>query len=62
MSEKKGKVLQAVDAHADKLFAIASDIFDHPEIGREEYYACDLLAALLENRGFTVERGRFPNS
>ena len=57
MNDVKKALLQAVDANADRLFAIACDIFDHPECGREEYYACDLLTRFLEGEGFTVERG-----
>ncbi len=53
----KENLLNVVAANADRLFAIACDIFDHPEIGREEYYASDLLAKLLEGEGFAVERG-----
>lgn len=53
----KDLLLQAVEQNADRLFAIACDIFDHPECGREEYYACDLLTKFLESEGFTVERG-----
>lgn len=57
MSDAKNALLQAVEANADRMFAIACDIFDHPECGREEYYACDLLTRFLEEEGFTVERG-----
>ena len=55
--DTKELLLQAVEANADRLFAIACDIFDHPECGREEYYACDLLTRFLEGEGVTVERG-----
>ena len=50
--DTKELLLQAVEANADRLFAIACDIFDHPECGREEYYACDLLTRFLEGEGF----------
>ena len=55
--DTKELLLQAVETNADRLFAIACDIFDHPECGREEYYACDLLTRFLEGEGVTVERG-----
>ena len=50
-------LLQVVESNADKLFKIACDIYDHPEIGREEFYACERLTKFLEGEGFVVERG-----
>ena len=32
-------------------------IFDHPETGRQEYQAQDLLVSALEREGFSVEKG-----
>lgn len=55
--DMKKNLLQAVEANADRLFALACDIFDHPEPGREEYYASDRLTKFLEGEGFAVERG-----
>ena len=57
MNSAKEKLLQSVDACTDELFAVACDIFDHPEYGRTEVYASDLLTKYLENKGFAVERG-----
>ena len=57
MEHKKQAVLQAVDARSEELFALGCDIFDHPELGRQEYYACDRLIAFLEQEGFSVQRG-----
>ena len=57
MSCLKEKILQAVEANSAELFAMACDIFDHPECGREEVYASNLLTNFLEEKGFTVERG-----
>ena len=57
MNAMKEKLLQGVDAVADEMFAVACDIFDHPEHGRTEVYASDLLVRVLEEKGFTVERG-----
>lgn len=39
------------------LTAMSDDIFDHPEIGMEEYHAAALLTNWLEAEGFRVERG-----
>lgn len=55
--EKKEMLLQAVEKHADELFAIACHIFDHPESGGEEVYASALLEDYLEKKGFAVEKG-----
>ena len=55
--EQKERLLQEAQKHAQTLFPMACDIFDHPEIGREEVYASSLLTAFLEARGFAVERG-----
>ena len=57
MNAMKEKLLQGVDAVADEMFAVACDIFDHPEHGRTEVYASDLLVKVLEEKGFIVERG-----
>lgn len=57
MKQWKEAVTASAQAHSDRLFALGCDIFDHPELGREEYYACDLLTAFLEEQGFVVERG-----
>lgn len=51
------QLLQAVEANADRLFALACEISDHPELGREEVFASGLLTAFLEQEGFAVERG-----
>ena len=57
MSTSKEVLLRTVEAVADEMFAIGCDIFDHPEHGRTEVYASDLLVKVLEEKGFTVERG-----
>ena len=57
MVEIKEALLQFVEKNADSFFAMAQDIFDHPELGRAEYYASNQLTTFLENEGFVVERG-----
>ena len=57
MSSTKEAILQAVEVNGAELFAIACDIFDHPECGREEVYASERLTSYLEEKGFDVERG-----
>ena len=57
MTEKQNKLLECVDARADELFAIGCDIFDHPEIGRQEFHAVETLTGYLEKQGFSIEHG-----
>ena len=57
MSNTKEALLQYVESVADAVFALGCDLFDHPEYGRTEVYASDLLTRYLEEKGFTVERG-----
>jgi len=57
MAHTKEALLEAIEQNADELFAVACDIYDHPEQGQEEYFACNLLTQYLENKGFAVERG-----
>lgn len=35
---------------------LVQKLYDHPEIGGEEYYAHDLLSSFLEDRGYEVDR------
>ncbi|MBR5537915.1 MAG: amidohydrolase [Clostridia bacterium] len=57
MCSSKDKILQTVETNGTELFAMACDIFDHPECGREEVYACRRITDYLEQKGFAVERG-----
>lgn len=50
-------VSDAVDAAADELVSLSSDIWSHPEIGYQEVRTSALLEDALERRGFIVERG-----
>ncbi|MDD6347177.1 MAG: M20 family metallopeptidase [Lachnospiraceae bacterium] len=40
-----------------QLIAISDYIYDNPELGHEEFKACDLLCRTLEDNGFDVVRG-----
>ena len=57
MDELTKKLAASVESRSKEMFEIACDIFDHPEIGRTEVYASDLLCKKLEEYGFKVERG-----
>jgi len=47
----------AVDAVAPELVAAGREIHARPEIGYQEFHASQLLCALLERHGFSVQRG-----
>ncbi|MBD3192600.1 MAG: amidohydrolase [Candidatus Heimdallarchaeota archaeon] len=53
----KEKVCSYLDEIKESLFGISRDIFNHPEISFEEYYASKLLAKELEQAGFEVDLG-----
>ena len=53
----KQKFLQSIDGYMTELRALSDDIFDHPEIGFEEEYACKVLTDYLKDKGFKVEIG-----
>ena len=42
----------------EEFYAIADDIWEHPELGLEEYRASGLLKGILKKYGFTVEEGQ----
>lgn len=52
----KESLYRAIDENGPELIRMADDIFDHPEIGMEEYRASGLLTEWLEKEGFQVER------
>jgi len=49
----------AIEAHVESLAPylaeMSDNIFDHPELGFREFYACKLLTEELRSRGFEVE-------
>lgn len=53
----KDRLTREVDRRADVLLEISHSIHEHPELGYEEHHAHDLLAGVLEDEGFDVERG-----
>ena len=57
MTEQGKALCAAAEKWADELFPVACDIFDHPETGRHEFYACNLLETYLKDKGFEVEHG-----
>jgi amidohydrolase len=57
MNTLKERACARVDEIADQLIAVSRDIYDHPELKFEEFFASKLLAGKLEAAGFTVELG-----
>ncbi len=53
----KQRVAQQIDALASELREISLQIYSHPEVGYEEWFASQLLTARLERAGFGVQRG-----
>ncbi len=55
--ENKRMLYEIVDRERERLAAMADEIFDHPECDGKEYRAAALLSGVLEQEGFSVERG-----
>ena len=45
-------VVQEIDKLSPELLRISAEIYSHPEVGYEERFASQLLAAALERAGF----------
>lgn len=56
MTDKK-KIKRFIANNSSVMNEMADSIFDHPEMGFEEYYALELLTGWLEQNGFNTERG-----
>ncbi len=52
----KDRLSEEVERRADVLLEISHGIHEHPELCYEEHHAADLLASVLEDEGFDVER------
>jgi amidohydrolase len=53
----KQRVVDEVDARRDELIHISDTIHANPELAFEEFESAALLASVLEQEGFTVQRG-----
>ena len=51
------KVIEKIEEAADEILRVSHLIHEHPEIGFEEYEACNVLCDGLEGMGFKVKRG-----
>lgn len=57
MAELKHRVITTVQCWREELIRISDTIHANPELGFEEVQAAALLAGILEDNGFDVERG-----
>ncbi len=53
----KDKLLKYVEEINEPFQQAAQDIWENPELGMQEFYAADRLVKLLEDNGFSVEKG-----
>lgn len=53
----KEVMFREIDEIRNEMTEMSDDIFDHPEIGMEEFHAQKVLTDWLEKEGFQVERG-----
>ncbi|HEY4599767.1 MAG TPA: M20 family metallopeptidase [Cerasibacillus sp.] len=51
------KIIASVETHKDKYIKTSQVIHARPEIGNEEYFACETHTKLLQDAGFTVTIG-----
>lgn len=57
MTDSTRQINTYIDSKRNTYCSMADEIFDHPESGFEETFACGLLTGYLEKEGFQVERG-----
>lgn len=50
-------VNQWLDDHREEFYKITDRVWENPELGLEEYFASGLYMSVLEENGFTIEKG-----
>ncbi|WP_163528566.1 M20 family metallopeptidase [Halobacillus ihumii] len=50
------QIIQSIEGEKESYLNTSHNIHAHPEIGNEEFFASGLLASLLENAGFNIDR------
>ena len=55
--EYKAMVFDKIDCYDSQLIDISDTIHQNPEVGLEEYQACQLLTSRAEELGFEVDTG-----
>jgi amidohydrolase len=56
VNQLKDRLIAAVDRLTPEITAVAADIFAHPELGRQEVHASELLTQHLTAAGFSVQQ------
>jgi metal-dependent amidase/aminoacylase/carboxypeptidase family protein len=57
MDSQKKRLSAEVEALAGDLYAVSEFLYKNPEIGYQEFKACEFLSQFLEKQGFEVVRG-----
>jgi amidohydrolase len=57
MDPVKSRIGAEVDALAGDLFKVSEYLYNNPEIGYQEFKACEFLSRFMEEHGFKSERG-----
>lgn len=54
MGTLKNRIAQAIEASKEEIIRLAEEIFDHPEIGHQEFFASGLLTQTLAKHGLEI--------
>ncbi|MCG0277155.1 MAG: M20 family metallopeptidase [Thermanaeromonas sp.] len=54
LTNLKKRISNAVETHKEEIIRLAEEIFDHPEVGQQEFFASRLLTQALAKYGFEV--------
>ncbi len=57
MTQTQEKLTSRIDGMREEISRMCDEIFTHPEIGRQEFFAQKLLCDFLISHGFAVEQG-----
>ena len=57
MNELYEKINKSIEDHVDDYMAMVKQMYDHPELGFQEFETQKLLTAYLEKAGFDVKKG-----
>jgi len=53
----KKYIVNWIESNKQELYDVADFIWDNPELGLEEYKACEKLTEVLSKHGFSIEKG-----
>ena len=49
------KILNTIQENREALLELSTDLFEHPEIGLQEFESCKKISDFLRKRGFDIE-------